>query len=232
MTSPRADANRRTWIVLGAIALVFAIAVVVAVVAAGGSGSDSGGKRGDHAVETASVDVTGTPLPAFPDTGASDKAIGQTIPTLRGSSLFDGTAMTIGPPGKPGIVVFLAHWCPHCRAEVPVIVQLSKAGKLDGVDVQAVATGTSADLPNYPPSSWLEGEDWPYPTMADSTSSTAARAYGLTSYPYMVFVDANGKVVARSEGEVPADVLTTAVRDLAAGRTPSLGISGSRSPAG
>src|SRR5262249_10336319 len=125
----------------------------------------------------------------------------------------------------------LAHWCPHCRNEVPLIVQLAKAGKLDGVDVRAVATGTRSDAVNYPPSAWLQGAGWPYPTMADSDAFTAAKAYGLTGYPFMVFVDGNGKVVARSEGEVPGDPLVQAAKDLVAGKPVSLGVAGSRSPA-
>ena len=31
---------------------------------------------------------------------------------------FDGTPVEIAPDGKAKLVVFLAHWCPHCRAEV------------------------------------------------------------------------------------------------------------------
>ena len=52
--------------------------------------------------------------------------------------------------------MFLAHWCPHCQAEMPRLVALAKAGKLDGVDVTGVATGTNPGYPNYPPSAWLK----------------------------------------------------------------------------
>ena len=69
------------------------------------------------------------------------------IPTLTGQSLFDGSDMTIAPTGKPQAIVFLAHWCPHCQAEVPRIVALAKAGKLDGIDVVGVATGRRTDSP-------------------------------------------------------------------------------------
>ena len=57
--------------------------------------------------------------------------------------------------------MFLAHWCPHCQAEVPRIVTLAKAGAFDGLDVASVATGTSSQYPNYPPSAWLARRSGP-----------------------------------------------------------------------
>lgn len=232
---PPAKSNR-TWILLGGLVAVVVVAVIIAVVASGGgsdssssSGKGGGGGSSDSGtpVEVAPVKVTGTPLVAFPSSG-TDKAIGTLVPTLTGQSLFDGAGMTIAPTGKPQVIVYLAHWCPHCRAEVPRIVALAKAGKLDGVDISTVAAAGRKELPNYPPSAWLEDESWPYPTMVDSASSTAAAAYGLTGYPYFLLVDAQGKVVARSEGETDDAGIIAAVNALKAGKPVNLG-SGSSS---
>lgn len=228
---PPRKSNNRTWIIAGVVAVVLAVAVVVAV-AAGGSDDDGGGGGGTgNAVQTAPVSVTGVALPQYPANGAADKAIGATIPTLAGKSLFDGTDMTIAPTGKPQIVVFLAHWCPHCQAEVPVIVDVADDGGFDGIDVRGISTGTRPDAANYPPSTWLEDEDWPFPTMADSSNFTAAAAYGLGSYPFLVFTDASGKVVARSIGEVSGADLTAAAKALKAGKPVDIG-TGSSSSAG
>ena len=225
---PQQRSSNRTWVIVGILAVIVAVAVVVAVAAGGGDDSGSGGGGNGSAVEVAPVSVTGTALPPFPESGA-DRAIGETIPTLTGTSLFDGADMTIEPTGTPQIVIFLAHWCPHCQAEVPRIVDLANDGKLDGVDVSAVATGTRSNQANYPPSAWLEDEDWPYPTMADSSTFTAAQAYGLTSYPYFVFIDGSGQVVARSIGEVSSDDLTEAVNALKAGEPVDIGTGSSSS---
>ena len=65
--------------------------------------------------------------------------------------------------------------------------------------------------------------------LADSAKSEAAGAYGLTGYPNLVFVDASGKVVARSEGEVSTDVLTQALKNLKAGKAVSLSAGASSS---
>jgi hypothetical protein len=87
----------------------------------------------------------------------------------------------------------------------------------DGVAVTAVATGTSAQAPNYPPSAWLEREDWPFPVMADSQNNTAAQAFGITSYPYFVLVNADGTVAGRGSGELSADEIKADIKALKAG---------------
>jgi hypothetical protein len=65
-----------------------------------------------------------------------------------------------------------------------------------------IATGTTPGYPNYPPSSWLAEAHWPSPILADSATSTAAQAYGLPGYPYFVAIGRDGKVVARTSGEI------------------------------
>jgi cytochrome c biogenesis protein CcmG/thiol:disulfide interchange protein DsbE len=145
--------------------------------------------------------------------------------------VFDGKPVTIAPDGKPQMIVFVAHWCPHCQNEVPRLVELAKQGVFKGVDVTAVATGTNDTYPNYPPSAWLKRVGWPFPVMADSASGSAANAYGLSAYPYFVLVDANGKIAARSTGEVaPADISAN-VEALRAGTPLPLTSSGTSTPA-
>jgi cytochrome c biogenesis protein CcmG/thiol:disulfide interchange protein DsbE len=211
--------RRNSLLVWGALAVVVVAAAIIAVTSGGGGSGDSssGGSAKPTKYEQAASTQVGTALPAFAES-VGDPAIGKTIPTVTGVSVFDGSPVVLQPTGKPQAIVFLAHWCPHCQAEVPRLVALAKAGKLDGIDVVAVATGTRSDLPNYPPSTWLEGVGWPYPTMADNASSTAARAYGLTGYPMFVLTDASGKVVARSEGEISDAEIIAAVKAVKAGQ--------------
>ncbi len=223
--------RRNRWLLWGGFAAVVVLAVVVAKVASGGNDTASAGKFETHAVT-----VDGTQLPPYNGDAYSgndsDPAIGQTIPTLRGVSVFDGKPVTIEPNGKPQAVVFVAHWCPHCQAEVPRLVALAKSGALKGLDVTAVATGTNPAADNYPPSTWLQDVGWPFPVMADSATGKAATAYGLTGYPYFVLVDANGKVAGRASGEVPDSDITANVEALVAGQPLPLLTSGASSSAG
>ena len=119
--------------------------------------------------------------------------------------------------GPAHVVVFLAHWCPHCQAEVPRIVVLARSGQIP-VPLIGVVTGTDSSAPNYPPSAWLARVGWPYPVLVDTKTYTAATAYGLPGYPFLVFIDAQGKVAGRLSGEVTPSDLTKLFAALAAGK--------------
>jgi cytochrome c biogenesis protein CcmG, thiol:disulfide interchange protein DsbE len=205
---PSASRHRRRWV---PVALVLAVAVVGA---AAGSASAATPTR---QVST-KITVDGTALDSSDNIGNSDDpAIGLTAPTISGQG-FDGQKVSFANDGKPRMLIFLAHWCPHCRAEVPRLVKLAKQGKLAGVEVQAVVTGTNKDLPNYPPSKWLAREKWPFtPVLADDSKSRALSAFGGPSYPFFVLISADGKVAARATGELAPDTIAKAVKALAAG---------------
>jgi thiol-disulfide isomerase/thioredoxin len=188
----RRSSRRALYAVLGgAVAVAAVIAIVVSAL----------GGTADAGPQTQPVDITGAALPPFTG-GGDDPAVGATAPELRGAA-FDGTPVTIANDGRAKVLVFVAHWCPHCRAEVPRITSwLEDSGLPEGVDLRAVSTGVNADAPNYPPSTWLEDEGWPVTTIADDADSRAAAAFGLQSYPFFVVVGADGRVVARTSGEL------------------------------
>jgi thiol-disulfide isomerase/thioredoxin len=216
------------WAVLGVIALVAVIAI--GAVAAGGSDDDSA-KRKPAKFETApSLTVDGTSLPGF-ESSNRDSAVGMTAPTIDTVD-FQGQPVQVGgATGSPYALVFLAHWCPHCQAEVPRLVELAKGEQIAGVDVIGVPTGTTDEAPNYPPSEWLAGEDWPFAVALDTAKAKAAQAYGLTGYPYFVFVDAQGKVAGRASGEIEPDQIEAIFQALAEGQTLPLSGSGASSSA-
>jgi thiol-disulfide isomerase/thioredoxin len=142
-------------------------------------------------------------LPAAEDLGTpDDPAVGKTAPAIVGQG-FDGEKVRFANNGTPRIVLFLSHSCPHCQAEVPRIVELAEEGKLAGVEIDTVTTNTSKDLPNYPPSKWLNREDWPFsPVLLDDKKLRAFFGYGGDAYPYFVFIGADGVVKARISGEL------------------------------
>jgi thiol-disulfide isomerase/thioredoxin len=201
--------NRNAWIVGGVIAAVIAIAAIVAISASS--------KKDPLAVGTvqefSEVAVTGDALPAFDSAANPDPAVGMTAPTLTGKS-FTGNVVTTESTGTPTLTIFLAHWCPHCQREVPLLVEWEKSGKMPaGIDIVAVATGTDSANPNYPPSEWLARENFPatWPVMADSADKVGGNAFGLAGYPYFVLVGGDGKVLWRASGEVPMDELTATI---------------------
>jgi thiol-disulfide isomerase/thioredoxin len=204
------SSGRGKFIVGAIIAIVIGGAAIVAI---SSSGSDSA-STSDGISEFSDITVSGEALPSFDSVStATDAAIGLPAPVVSGKG-FTGTEITTDGAGTPTLLVFLAHWCPHCQREVPLLVEWEKNGKTPtGVDVIAVATGTDPANPNYPPSEWLAREEFPalWPVIADSADKKAANAFGLSGYPFFVLVDAQGKVFMRLSGEVPMDELTAMI---------------------
>ena len=188
------------WIGTGGLVVVLALAAIL-------SSSGGGDKKKQVAAgveETRPVTVTGTALAKF-DPKGDDPAVGQAAPELKGQS-FDGKPVEIRNDGRAKLVLFVAHWCPHCQREVPLLTDYLKSHSLpNGVDLYTVSTGVSAKSPNYPPSAWLDKEGWKAPVLADSDKQEAADAFGLSAFPYFVALDGSGKVVARTSGEISTD---------------------------
>jgi thiol-disulfide isomerase/thioredoxin len=202
-------------VVLG-IVVVFGVVLAATVMSGGDDDGGSGTGRRNSIEVSGRVSVDGTTLPDLPESGR-DPAVGMAAPTVDSIDFAGDPVQVGGATGTPYALVFLAHWCPHCQAEVPRLVALDEGGRIEGAEVVAVATGTSSDNPNYPPSEWLAREDWPFGVVVDDGSFTTAAAYGLTGYPFMVFVDAEGTVVGRTSGEVGEDDLAAIFAALAAG---------------
>ena len=205
MNSKNKSSYKSVWLI-GSIAAAIAIAAIVAVATQSSSDDVVTGVE-----EFNSVEVAGDPLPQYSDS-ASDTAIGMTAPVLTGKG-FTGNTIVTGP-GAPTLLVFLAHWCPHCQREVPLLVQWNRDGLVpSGVDVIGIATSSDPASPNFPPSEWLAREEFPalWPVMTDSGEKTAATAMGVSGFPFFVLLDSNGKVALRVSGEIEMQVLTEAI---------------------
>jgi thiol-disulfide isomerase/thioredoxin len=58
----------------------------------------------------------------------------------------DGKGLTIGDlPGRVLIVCFWASWCPHCRAEIPVLERIQAAVNVENLRIVLVNTEPASD---------------------------------------------------------------------------------------
>lgn len=217
--STKKKSSSSTRLVIAAVVVAVVAALVVALIAGGSSDDEaspdtttSSSVSPGSAAETQPVIVNGAALAPLADE-ANDPAVGQPAPALQGAS-FDGSPVEITPGGgSDQLIVFLAHWCPHCNAELPIIEEWRASGMIpDDLDIVAVSTAVSSDRPNYPPSRWLEQNGWTWPALADSAEMTAAEAYGVSGYPFMVVVGPDGTVKGRTSGQKELAVLDAWVR--------------------
>ena len=152
-----------------------------------------------------SLIVTGEALSPLEDPN-NDAAVGTAAPVVTGAT-FDGTEVSIGgPTDGPTMLVFLAHWCPHCNDEIPEILALRDRGDLpDNLNIIGVSTAVRSDRDNFPPSSWVVEKNWAWPMLADTADSEAVQLYGGTGFPFTVMLNAEGTVKARKSGSESAD---------------------------
>lgn len=161
---------------------------------------------------TAPVTVTGQPLPQIGPT--PDPALGLLAPSLRGTAI-DGTPTSIKPAGDgPLLLVFLAHWCPHCENELRWLIPELKADPPQGVRVVAVTIFADARRPNWPSARWLQERGWPSGSLLDSDTSQAAAAYGVTGTPTWVAIDSTGRVISRTSGEIGSEDLRALISSM------------------
>ena len=208
--------NGNLKVILYIVLVVVGIAGAVSLGTAGGSTNtttDSGVTvpGGVAAAEFQDVAVTGDALPQMPESG-EDPAVGKAAPTISGYDLAGRPAkIDPGSDGKATMVVFLAHWCPHCNYEIPVLNEWKEKGLMPpNLRVVGVTTASRPDQANWPPTKWLVAKKWTFDQFADSEKQDAAAAYGVGGYPFLVFIDAAGNVTSRTSGEVPVEKISEA----------------------
>lgn len=189
-------------------------AVVVAAVAIAALvfGGDDGERPDDLA-------FNGVELPAFVN-GVDDPAIGAKAPLFI-TEYLDGDYAFVGGGGGPNdsakLIMFVAHWCATCQAEVPALVAWVSENDLpEGVEIVLVSTFADAQRENYPPSVWFEQAGWVAPVAVDSSNGEIAEQFGMSSVPSWVVLTNLNFVLDRGVGPVSTDQLDDLIA-LAAG---------------
>jgi len=205
--APKAPKAKKKFPLVPVAFAIVALALITVVVLT----FDEGGSSG----EIGSPEVTGEPLARLPEAG-NDPAVGMSAPLVTGAD-FDDNPVSIANDGNAKIILFLAHWCPHCQNEVPIVQDWLDGDPLvEGVDFYTVATSISSTRDNYPPSAWLDREGWTAQVIVDDGASSVAGAYGLSAFPFWAFTAADGTVLARLSGGISPNDLDGVVATLQA----------------
>ena len=196
----------KNFIIAGAVVLVLGLAIAIGVtlssepVAAG--------------LPEGEINVDGESLPSYAGENDDNIALGLLAPTFsapdQNSEIFQ-----LEKNGNSKALLFLAHWCPHCQREVPVVQRfIDSNGVPPGIDVIAVATSIDRGRDNYPPQEWLQREGWSETQIYD-LDREIGEAYGLNAFPYWVFLDKDLNVLARRTGNLPEDMVGALLIQLA-----------------
>ena len=196
----------KNFIIAGAVVLVLGLAIAIGVtlssepVAAG--------------LPEGEINVNGESLPQYAGENDDNIALGLSAPTFSAPDQ-NSEIFILEKDGNSKALLFLAHWCPHCQREVPVVQSfIDSNGVPPGIDVIAVATSIDRGRDNYPPQEWLEREGWSETQIYD-LDREIGEAYGLNAFPYWVFLDKDLNVIARRTGNLPEDMVGALLVQLA-----------------
>lgn len=180
--------------VVGALAVAAAVVVAIVILTA------------DSTFRPDGLAFNGASLPTYV-AGVDDPAPGAKAPLFT-TEYLDGEWAFVGGGGGPNdtakLVVFLAHWCPVCQAELPELSSWVAGNDLpEGVEIVMVSTFQDDERDNYPPSAWFEGAGWEAPVAVDSEDGEIAKSFGMPGVPSWVLLTDHNDVLQRGTGPIP-----------------------------
>jgi thiol-disulfide isomerase/thioredoxin len=184
----RATRQRFVWI---AVAVVAVAAVIGALLLSGGN--DDGGSV---AAPADAVSIDRAPGPQL--------AIGEPVPAFSAPGLGGGSVAWSDYEGSPTVLVVWASWCPHCQAELPILVPAVQAR--DGVELVSITTAVGQQ-PGPTPEGFLADEGLTMTTGVDDEAGTLMQGLGVSGFPTVYYVAADGTVANVSVGESSAEAI-------------------------
>ncbi len=125
---------------------------------------------------------------------------------------YDGNKVKLSDfKGKPVVLNFWATWCYYCKVEMPDFNEAYK----NYPDVQFLmvnATGTNGETVDSA-KAYVEQEKYEFPVFFDEMYE-ANHAYGLSSFPMTVFIDAEGNIVSSRLGMLTKEALEEEIAKL------------------
>lgn len=144
--------------------------------------------------------------------GARRPGVGQAAPDFR-LSLLDGTSLALSDlAGQVTVLNFWAPWCPSCKDNLPLLVDVWWEYREH--DVAVIGVAYDAELAAVVET--IETYELAYPVGLDSGDQRhrISRAYGITGVPETFIIDADGIVTYLHIGPISSEQLIPEIEAL------------------
>lgn len=120
----------------------------------------------------------------------------------------DGRALSLDAlHGQPFVINLWATWCPPCRREMPMLIDVANTSD---VPVLLVNQGETP----HTVSAFLQGENLAASASLLDPAGALGKAVAAQGFPTTLFVDAAGKIRSTHTGEISRAALAAAIREL------------------
>lgn len=121
--------------------------------------------------------------------------IGGVAPDIRQQTPDGGTYALSDMRGKYVLIDFWASWCKPCRIENPAVKRVYEKYNKKGFEILGVSLDRSEEA-------WIQaikadGLPWKHVSDLGFWNNAAAQEYGVSSIPFTVLVDKEGKIIAK-----------------------------------
>jgi peroxiredoxin len=138
--------------------------------------------------------------------------VGDSVPAIKGAGWVSDDGIAPEMKGKVVLIDFYFANCPMCNAVAPEVERLYQRYRKSGLVVVGPSLDAEATVQRYKTAHALS-----YPLL--SNSSALARAYDVRTFPFLVLVGKDGKVLWRSNFK--DETLNTAIESALKSRTPT-----------
>lgn len=166
------------------------VSALVSLLVLGGCGG-----QGEDSTQTGGTDAASTDTASSEEGSETGIEVGQYPPTFALPDL-DGNNVALGDfRGSVVVVDLWATWCPPCREEIPVLIDLYSEYKDDGLVILGVGLdrGGAADLAPF-----VEKNGITYPILVGDRA--VSEAYKVTGIPTTFIIGRDGRIVAKHVG--------------------------------
>lgn len=147
-----------------------------------------------------------TQKPSAPDAMASAALPEFVLPDLQGAERASSEWS-----GRPRIVNFWATWCPPCRREIPLLIEL-QAQHGDALQVIGIAIDDMSEVQDYAADTGFN-----YPVLVgqqDAVELGNAVLRDWIGLPFTAFVDASGRITHVHVGELHREQASEFLKEL------------------